>query len=80
MFASVHGAPSRNTTTIGLGMELKRSGTPRERAPHYRQQADHLHQMAEAESVERICIVLRETAAQYQKLADYLSRPDETGA
>jgi len=33
--------------------------------------------MAEAESLERIRAVLRETAAQYQKLADYLSRPDE---
>jgi hypothetical protein len=36
--------------------------------------------MAESESVERIRTVLRETAAQYQKLADYLSQPDEPGA
>ena len=61
-------------------MELKGSETPRQRAAHYRQRADHLHQMAEAESVERVRTVLRETATQYQKLADYLSRPDEPGA
>jgi hypothetical protein len=50
-------------------MALSRSG-PRQRAAHHREQAHNLRQMAEAESVERIRTVLRETADRYQTLAD----------
>jgi hypothetical protein len=79
LYASVQ-VPFPEHNNNGLGMDLNRSGTPRERAAHYRQRAANLLQMAEAELVESIRIVLRETAAQYHKLADYLNRPGKSDA
>jgi hypothetical protein len=63
-------APFPEYNNNGLGMELNRAGTPRQRAARYRQRAEKLCQMAKTEPVEKIRTVLRETAAQYQKLAD----------
>ena len=55
-------------------MDLGRSGTARERAAHYRDNAARLRQMAAAESIEHTRRALDDAAEQYEWLADRLSR------
>jgi hypothetical protein len=73
-------AKARTARHGRLTLDRAKGSPLRQRAAHYRQPADNLLQMAEVELVERIRIVLRETAAQYQKLADYLNRPGKSDA
>jgi hypothetical protein len=53
-------------------MDLLRSGTARQRAKHYLEQAASLRQIAEAEPVQTIREILLATAEKYQNLAESL--------
>jgi hypothetical protein len=56
------------------GKNFFRSGSVRQRAAHYQDQADKLRHLAEAEPVEKIRTLLLEAAQQYQELATILGR------
>jgi hypothetical protein len=53
-------------------MDLIRSGSARQRAANYRDRADKLRKMADADPVEKIRTLLLEAARQYQELASSL--------
>jgi hypothetical protein len=67
---------SEDNLTNGWRMDFFRSGSARQRAAHYLQQAANLRQIGEDESVQKIREILFATAEQYQRLAEGLLQPD----
>jgi len=58
------------------GKDFFRSGSARQRAARYLEQATKLRQVGEAEPVQKIREILLAANEQYQKLAESLLQPD----